>query len=227
LQDAHVVKKLCNDCMFAVVSDGAGSARYGVYGAWITCRALTVSFRDWMRANSELPSNEVVEDWIDKLRDRISASACLRESTPRQFAATLAMILVTPDDLLTLQIGDSAVVGRKGSDWNVLCWPENGEYASSTYFITDDPAPRLKICRQPRVHDAFALFTDGVGDLALSHQEGTAHPQFFGPMFRPIDAAEGDGRLSELSEKLYAYLESPTVCDRTDDDKTLILISGE
>ena len=128
---------------------------------------------------------------------------------------------------MTLHIGDSAVVARKGVEWDVLCWPENGEYASSTYFVTDDPEPRMKITHHTHEHDAYALFSDGVGDLALSHMEQAAHPRFFDPMFRPVDASSGEGRLVELSAKLATYLAGPSVCERTDDDKTLILISGD
>lgn len=226
LQDAYAIYELCNGGIFAVVSDGAGSAKYGGYGAWVTCRFLSVRFREWVRANPNLPPDEDLTDWIDELRDRILAIASRREATPRQFAATLAAIVVTPDEVVTLHIGDSAVVGRKKAEWDVLCWPENGEYASTTYFVTDDPEPRLNITRHPRTHDAFALFSDGVGDLALSHVEQTAYPRFLDPMFRPVDAASGEGRIVELSAKLATYLASPSVCERTDDDKTLILVSG-
>jgi len=226
LQDAFAVSQIGDDSIFAIVSDGAGSAEFGVYGAWLTCRCLTVRFREWLRENSELPSENDLTDWIDELRDRIAAIAERRESTPRQFASTLAAILISPDEVLTLHVGDSAVVGRRGGEWDVLCWPENGEYASSTYFVTDNPEPRLNIVRQPRKHDAFALFSDGVGDLALSHLEQAAHPRFFEPMMRPVDAASGQGRLVELSATLATYIAGPSVCERTDDDKTLILISG-
>lgn len=226
LEDAYAVSCIANDCIFAVVSDGAGSAKFGAHGAWLVCRTLTVRFREWLRDNSELPNDELLVDWIDDLRDRIAAIANQRESTPRQFAATLAAVLITPDEVLTLHVGDSAIVGRRGTDWHVLCWPENGEYASTTYFVTDDPEPRLNIARQPREHDAFALFSDGVGDLALSHSEQAAHQRFFVPMMRPVDAATEDGRLPDLSSKLRGYLAGAAVCERTDDDKTLVLISG-
>lgn len=226
LQDAYAVSELDNGWIFAVVSDGAGSAKFGAFGAWLTCRSLLVQFREWVHENSELPTDEDLSDWIDELRRRISAIAAHRGTVPRQFAATLVAIVVAPDEAVTLQIGDSAIVGRKNGEWNVLCWPENGEYASSTYFVTDDPEPRLNIIRHSREHDAFALFSDGVGDLALLHLKRTAHPRFFDPMMRPIDVASGEGRLVELSAKLATYLAGPSVCERTDDDKTLILISG-
>jgi serine/threonine protein phosphatase PrpC len=226
LQDASAVLELGNGCIFAVVSDGAGSAKFGAFGAWLICRFLSVRFRKWIHEKPELPTDEDLWCWIDELRDWISSIAARRGTVPRQFAATLATIVVTPNEVVTLHIGDSAIVGRKGGEWDVLCWPENGEYASSTYFVTDDPEPRLNIIRHPIEHDAFALFSDGVGDLALSHMEQAAHPQFFNPMMRPVDAALGKGRLVELSDKLATYLAGPSVCERTDDDKTLILISG-
>lgn len=225
LQDAYAVSAIRGDYIFAVVSDGAGSAEFGAYGAWILCRVLKVRFRDWLGKNEGLPDNETLSDWIDDLRDKISTIAEQRGSMPRQFAATLAALLISPTEVLAIHIGDSSVVGRRDSEWDVICWPENGEYASTTYFVTDDPKPRLNIVRQKRQYNAFALFTDGVGDLALSHLEQQAYPRFFDPMIRPLDDSQGAGRLRELSRKLEAFLAGPSVCERTDDDKTLILLS--
>ena len=225
MQDAHSISELSDGYILAVVADGAGSAKFGAYGAWLTCRFLLVRFREWIRVNRELPTDEDLSNWIDDLRDRISSIAVRRGTVSRQFASTLAALVVTPDETVTLHVGDSAIAGRKGGEWDVLCWPENGEYASSTYFVTDVPGPRLNIKRRLREHNAFALFSDGVGDLALSHQEQIAHARFFDPMMRPVDIASGEGRLTGLSEKLTTYLAGPSVCARTDDDKTLILMS--
>jgi serine/threonine protein phosphatase PrpC len=171
---------------------------------------LTVRFREWVRENSSAPDDETIRGWIDEVRDRISVAADRRKTSPRQFAATLAAILIGPEVLLALHIGDTAIVGRRGSEWDAICWPENGEYASTTFFITDDPQPRLNIVRQNRVHDAFAVLSDGVGGLALSELDRRAHPGFFNPMMRPVDSATGRGKLKELSEKLRGYLSLPS-----------------
>lgn len=176
--------------------------------------------------NEAAPDDATLNDWIDELRDRISAAADRRNTSPRQFAATLAALLVSLSEILALHIGDSAIVGRRALEWDAICWPENGEYASTTFFLTDDPVPRLNIVRQERQHDAFALFSDGVGEIGLSISTGRAHPGFFDPMMRPVDSASGAGKLPELSRKLQNYLAGPSVCERTDDDKTLVLLSG-
>lgn len=227
LQDAYAVSRMSDDHIFAVVSDGAGTAEFGAYGAWLVCRFLTVRFREWLREYSQLPNDALLANWIDDLRAQIAVIAERRQSTPRQFASTLASALIAPDEVLVLHIGDSAVVGRNGAEWEVFCWPENGEYASTTYFVTDEPSPRLNIARQRREHDAFAIFSDGVGELALSNLTLTAHARFFEPMIRPVKESPEAGRLGELSTKLKAYLAGPSVCERTDDDKTLILICGD
>lgn len=58
-------------------------------------------------------------------------------------------------------------------------------------------------------------------------EQATQQPfsRFFDPMIRPIDHVEGEGRLVELSGALARYLDSPALCERTDDDKTLVLVS--
>lgn len=225
LQDAFAVSAIGENHVFAVVCDGAGSARFGYSGAWLCCRVLTVRFREWVRQRGTAPNDEMVRGWIDEVRDKIFIAADRRMSSRRQFASTLAAVLIGPRDFLALHIGDTAIVGRCGSEWDVICWPENGDYASTTFFVTDDPEPRLNIVRQNRVHDAFALLSDGVGGLALSELDRLAHPGFFNPMMRPVDRAVGTGKLKELSQKLRSYLSGPAVCERTDDDKTLVLLS--
>lgn len=226
LQDAFTTSEIGSGCVLSIVSDGAGSAQFGFSGAWLACRVLKVRFRMWLSENEALPDDETLRDWVDEIRDRISIAADRREVAPRQFAATLAALLISPTEILALHIGDSAIVGRCGLEWDAICWPENGEYASTTFFITDDPEPRLNIIRQERRHDAFALFSDGVGDLALSVADRRPHPGFFNPMMRPVDSVTAAGKLGDLSDKLRSYLAGPSVCERTDDDKTLVLLSS-
>ena len=226
LQDAYAVSTVGEGHVFAVVSDGAGSAAFGAYGAWLVCRELTVAFRRWCNVNETPPDDATLIGWVDAARGTILRIARQRNSEAKQFATTLAALLISPKEALALQIGDSSIVGRCSSEWKVICWPQNGEYASTTYFVTDEPEPQLNIVRWCRLHDAYALFSDGIGDLALSQVDKRAHPRFFDPMIRPVDKSTGRGRLPELSEKLRDFLAGRSVCERTDDDKTLILLSG-
>lgn len=225
-QDAYGVR-LSARALCAVVSDGAGSASHGGEGASLVCRHFLLAFKGWLAEYSQLPDEETVRRWMDGLRDRLSATASHRGLTGRQFAATLVMLVIWDDQVMTLQVGDSALMGRKSDgSWKALCWPENGEFASTTYFVTDDPKARLHVTRRSLEHDAFALFSDGLEAIALDHSTQQPFARFFDPMFRAVDEASGMGRLASLSAALGQYLDSPRLCERTDDDKTLILISA-
>ena len=74
--------------------------------------------------------------------------------------------------------------------------------------------------------DEVALFSDGLQRLALHYQTRTAHAGFFKPMLATLRAAPADA-LESLSTQLAAYLSSPAVNERTDDDKTLVLATRQ
>lgn len=208
-----------------IVSDGAGSSSHGGEGASLVCRILSEALRDWSTDSPGLPSDELVREWIDNVRDRIALVAEKRGLTKRQFASTLIALFVRGDELLALQIGDSALVARRAGRWEAICWPENGEFASTTFFVTDDPEPRLKIVRLSIDYDAFAAFSDGIESVALHHASQEPHAKFFDPMIKPVDTATERGRLIHLSSALGRYLDGAAICERTDDDKTLVLVS--
>lgn len=147
--------------------------------------------------------------------------------TRRAFASTLVMLAATKDGVVTAHIGDGAVVARTADAWETLSPPENGEYASMTFFVTDDPAPRLRIARFAGTHTGFAVFSDGIENLALDHRTDAPHEPFFKTMLAPLDKADEDGKSAKLSTALAAFLNGSRVCDKTDDDKTLLLISGQ
>ena len=45
-------------------------------------------------------------------------------------------------------------------------------------------------------------------------------------MMKPVDEVRDTGKLRALSAALGRYLDGAALCERTDDDKTLILLSG-
>lgn len=214
-----------HEVFFAIVSDGAGSARFGGQGASIVCRAFASQARNVLRSARELPDDEMIWSWLDMARDRIHVAAKKRELNARDFAATLVMVIASQAYIITAHIGDGAIVARDrgNSQWGVLSKPYHGEYASTTHFVTDDPQPALRIGRCANQFNAIAAFSDGIENLVLDSVTGAASAAFFAPMARPLDVSATSGRDCALSRSLALFLDSERLNERTDDDKTLIV----
>jgi hypothetical protein len=218
-----IVAGRAGDVLIAVVSDGAGSAKFASQGSALVSRSISENARAYFSATTELPSDDEAWSWLDLARDRIGSAAAARSSELRQFAATLVAAFVTERETFVMHVGDGASVLRIGGDWVAPSWPANGEYASMTFFVTDEPAPQLRLTRVTERVDAVAVFSDGLERLALQFDETRAHAPFFDGIFKPLAAKAIVGRDRDLSASLARYLGSPTVNDRTDDDKSLIL----
>ena len=135
-------------------------------------------------------------------------------------------VVVGQGSAVYFQIGDGAIVESRREEpdrYVVICWPQQGEYANTTNFLTDaDAAAKIFVGLKSGAIDEVALFTDGIQSLVLDYRTQSAHSPFFAPLFawlRPRAA----GHSPELSDSLARYLNSEKINSRTDDDKTLIL----
>ncbi|SCX28063.1 hypothetical protein DSM25558_4360 [Agrobacterium sp. DSM 25558] len=210
----------------AVVSDGAGSASHGGEGASLVCRTMAENLREYFAsAELALPTQNRVWDWVDEARDRIAMAATRRMLTPRDFAATMVLAVTNGSETFTAHIGDGAIVGRhvQNQEWQLLSASENGEYASTTYFLTDPGEPKLRTSTVKESIDALFLFSDGIENQVLDAVSGQPYVNFFTPMARPFINSDLVGRNHQLSERLAAYLDSDKFAEHTDDDKTLII----
>jgi len=208
-----------------VASDGAGSAVHSSIGSRITSRVFAKNAMRFVESGSHLRelSPEIMGEWLDEIRDRIGFAAEKRSAKPRDFASTIVGALIGSNNSVFYHIGDGAAVYKVAGeeDWIVASWPAQGEYASTTYFVTDDPEPKSRIVVVDDEISEVAVLTDGLERLVLNFADRTAHAPFFNKMLMPIVGTTG-GRNRKLSSNLHSFLDSPAVCDKTDDDKTLI-----
>jgi hypothetical protein len=224
-QDALTCLAPTPGSLVAVVCDGAGSAAFGGEGASLTCRTIARKAADHLRTKNELPDDELLWSWTDEVREKLSRASANLDVGRKSFAATLVATIVTPGSYVSLHIGDGGIVGRDvaSGTWKTVSWPEHGQYASTTYFITDEPEIRMRVTRQERSFDALAIFSDGIERLALSFSKTEPHGPFFDSMFRAVGSSKAKGCDLDLSRKLAGFLDSPAINSRTDDDKSLIL----
>jgi hypothetical protein len=183
------------------------------------------NMRRHFAARSTLPDEHCLWDWLDEARDRIGIASSNRGLTPRDFAATMVLAISNASETITAHVGDGAAVGRIGQEqqWIALSGPENGEYASTTYFATDNPAARMRFSHSYETLDSLCLFTDGIEHQVMDAISGEPYARFFDPLRRPFAASAEPGRNAHLSGRLAAYLDGPQLAEHTDDDKTLIV----
>lgn len=213
--------------LIAVVSDGAGSARFASQGSRTVVRTMVRRLAGFVHdngSNGAAVTQDVARQWLNDTRNAIVALARGRDAGAHDFAATLVAAVALPSRMVVCHVGDGACAARRQGEanWMVVSWPAHGEYASSTFFVTDQPEPRLQMTCLDGAFSDLAVFSDGLEQLVLDFRGGTASNRFFDPMSLPLSAL-GAGHERRLSGHLRKFLDSPRVIERTDDDKTLIV----
>ena len=211
--------------LVAVAADGAGTSERAPEGARLACEAVLEQARLWAggKANLSTFGREGFLPWLDHARRRIAEAARAEGRESRDFSCTLLVALVDEAQAVFFQIGDGAIVYRDRERAYVpALWPQSGEYANCTWFVTDDDAAgRVQAVAAAGVHEV-ALLTDGLQGLALRFSARKAHGPFFEPMFARL-RRERAGQSRSLLGELRTFLASAPVNQRTDDDKTLVL----
>ena len=227
-QDQHgttILGNSPNDTLVTCVADGAGSAEYGEEGAQIACGAVLQGAAKHFESECHFDHLDVdhLIHWCETARQQIGELANQRDCPPRQFATTLCVAILSPRHAFFFQIGDGAIVLGTRDTYGVVFWPQSGEYANSTNFLTaENFRVRLEFCVADRNFTEVALFTDGLERVALQFHSQTPHPPFFQPLF---SALQNDTPSAALEESLSHFLQSKAMQLRSDDDKSLILAS--
>ena len=208
-------------------ADGAGSAALSGVGAELACQTLLAECAAWLAADP--PGGDwtptLAENLFQQVRDALERLAADTGQPIREFACTLLGAVVAADHALFLQIGDGAIViGAPDEGYRPVFWPQAGEYANETYFVTDaGAAAHLESAILTEPVAEIALLTDGLQRLALHYQTRQAHEPFFRPLFQRLREHPEPGCPAALATALERLLAGPAINQRTHDDKTLIL----
>lgn len=225
-QDSSTARQLVLDdetVLLLACSDGAGSADYSQFGSALACQTFLDLMAGELRGSGRLYAvdHERASDWVRQVHQALLAEAARRGVDARQLACTLLFAAVGESGAAFGQIGDGAIVVWRDGQYQNLFWPQSGEYINTTNFVTDPRWPsNFEFAWHEQPIDEVALLTDGLQMVGMNFAQRQAHGPFFAPLFqslrRQADAAE-------LVGPMRAFLESPQLAERTDDDKTLVL----
>jgi hypothetical protein len=215
----YCVGSTVGEAVIAACSDGAGSAQLSHLGSRLAAERFMEGATQWPAGTA--PGRDAIESWVDAARASVIEEAASQGATPRQLACTLLGALAGDGWAAFVQIGDGVIVFDGDAGYELAFWPDNGEYANTTRFLTDDDyRDYLRIEVVDRTVSELAVLTDGLQMLALDFGMVRVHDRFFAPLFRTVRNGPGE---ETLRASLLEFMDSKRVNDRTDDDKTLLL----
>lgn len=224
-QDEFVCELIEDQSLIAALADGAGSAALAKRGAELAVRT-TISHLKQAIAEKRTDFACLLRESAIAARDAISAEANQEGAALRSYACTLLVAVLSQNGGgAALQIGDGVMVVSDGGDeWSWVFWPQRGEYANTTNFLTDDAAfEQMQVEAFSGVVTDIAVMSDGLEPLAVHYASKSVHDPFFRGLFTPLVESAGSAEIHDLSAALERFLSSERVRSRTDDDVSLIL----
>lgn len=217
---------LIGDTLIVAVADGAGSAEFGGEGAEAAVSGAVAHLTRCVGSGCDWAVEIAVA--ASAARTAVEAEAEREGQALRRYASTLLLAVADSASGAALQLGDGVIVVRRSDDeaWTWVTWPQKGEYANTTRFLTEPDVETVwEIAALAPDVIEFALMSDGLEALALNFAERAAHDSFFEGLLAPLRKSPVQGQDQRLSTTLTEFLASPRVADRADDDLSLVIAS--
>jgi len=220
-QDAHI-HRVIDDYVVVCVADGLGSATLSHIGSAQAVEVALEAIQYQPPIDDADKAQKIMSDVFEQVNHRLQCLADENGSAIRDYATTLICVTLFANFITVAHIGDGAVVVSHAGHLELISAPQNGEYVNEVTPVTSEKfIASVQITFKLMDVDCVAVFTDGLERLALDLREKKPFQPFFEPLFKAISNPVTDG---DLSSSLDAFLNSDRVCERTDDDKTLVLV---
>ena len=222
-QDAHRYVVLDNGVVIAAVADGAGSAKHADRGSVLAVEHAVTRLSNALQTSNgihEADALELMHTMTREVRASLETTVDGEDVVLADFATTLLVCFATKSLIAACQIGDGAIVSiTDAGEAQTLTQPNHGEYINETTFLTSDTfadAASYAVQESGATNSIF-MFTDGIQSLALNLSDYKPHTPFFKNIEQYARSAGAN------SAAVASFLASDRVCERTDDDKTLVI----
>lgn len=151
------------------LADGAGSCKFSHFGAQvvtqITCENMVKIFDDLYNMNESQIQETIIEFVLKKLKTKASEL----ETNIIDFSSTLLFVAIKNNKYIAGHIGDGIIGYLSNESIDILSYPDNGEYANSTYFVTKSDARKYLRIYRGELTDitGFILISDGTAEGGL------------------------------------------------------------
>ena len=221
-QDAFAVAQ-AGQSLLLFAADGAGSAARAEEGSRLAVEAALAAARAEIESGETRDADgwrSVLERIVRAARERLEAES---PQGLRDLSTTLLGVVWSPGHVAALQVGDGWIVIESAGSMRAPICPVKGEHFNETIFVTSSgfaELARYEVIAGEEV-SGIAVLTDGLEMVSMDMVDGTPHEPFFRPLFELARDPEEDLATAELD--LDHFLCSERICERTDDDKTLIV----
>lgn len=134
-------------CLVASIADGAGSAKESALGAELTVQTIIQAITSTSKSPDTFDRNDA-ESWVETVRSALISKASVLGLNFRDFACTVLASCITDNHAIFLQVGDGAWIAAIDDKFEVITWPDSGEYANETVFVTFRQLPRACCLRR-------------------------------------------------------------------------------
>ena len=225
-QDAHRYVVLDTGVVIAAVADGAGSAKHADRGSVLAVEHAVTWLSNHLSARTssngihEADALELMHTMTCEVRANLETTVDGDDVVLADFATTLLVCFATKSLLAACQVGDGAIVSiTDAGKVQTLTQPNHGEYINETTFLTSDTFADAAsyVVQESSATNSIFMFTDGIQSLALNLSDYKPHTPFFKNIEQYARSAGAN------SAAVASFLASDRVCERTDDDKTLVI----
>lgn len=217
-QDAHAYET-SGQRLVAVVCDGAGSAIQSDEGAQHMAEGVVAAL---LKLPSDAQANwqANVEAVIAEVRQALVQKAQQAERDLSDYACTLVGAFWQADAGFFFHVGDGVGVAEFAEYPPAISYPENGEYANETIFVTSPEwTQHLRIQFWPARPQRVVLMSDGAQSFAMNKGQSALFMPFIDPVHKYLQSVNAESGAKALA----ATLADPRTHQITGDDKTLLL----
>ncbi len=210
-----------NSIQVIALADGAGCSNYSQIGSKITTEMVCKLILEKFNYLIHLSTSEISSSIVTEIQVLLSSEADKQGLEVRDLSSTLLFAATDGDKLLYGHIGDGYIVRVVNNEpTEVLSYPDNGEYANQTYFITNpDAASLLKVNVVP-MHRESIIYLLSDGPSAVLFQK---KPFEISSVFQNIFKWISDNSTEKAYEAILENFKD-SISVRTNDDCSLALM---